>query len=274
MWCYLRVGSRDVFIQALVVVDGVLKVLQLGGQIHLAARLAPGVHVTHVLQGKTSTLTFTQTATQIQSVSHETRHETVLYTSLYSSKESHVSQTYQSVQEIAWGAFFYTITELKQEEMSFHMVMSSLKTLSEELFMAECAVHWPVMTSWNFLYPHVGGEEKQTNQRGGPQRNIRKLVVSLLLITGIRYRKGTKVYNGFLSICGGEKVGAKPLGKKKSCFYFSTQTWKAGLMTAVFQVGKDVPPMFPSWDSAWVLFQSMNHSIVSRLMSADRNNSR
>lgn len=150
----------------------------------------------------------------------------MLYTSLYSSKESHVSQTYQSVQEIARGAFFYTITELKQEEMSFHMVMSSLKTLSEELFMAECAVHWPVMTSWNFLYPHVGGEEKQTNQRGGPQRNIRKLVVSLLLITGIRYTKGTKVYNGFLSICGGEKVGAKPLGKKKKLFLFQHTNMK------------------------------------------------
>lgn len=107
------------------------------------------------------------------------------------------------------------------------MVMSSLKTLSEELFMAECTVHWPVVTSWNFLYPHVGGEEKQTNQQGGPQRNIRKLVVSLLLITGIRYTKGTKIHIGFLSICGGEKVGVKHLGKKKKLFLFQHTNMKS-----------------------------------------------
>lgn len=41
MCVYLRVGSGDVLVQALVVVDGVLQVLQLGGQIHFAARLAP-----------------------------------------------------------------------------------------------------------------------------------------------------------------------------------------------------------------------------------------
>lgn len=55
-----------------------------------------------------------------------------------------------------------------------------------------------------------------------------------------------------------EEVGVKLLEKKKrkkkSSFYFSSQTLKAGLMTAIFQVGKVVPPMFPSWDSACALF--------------------
>lgn len=58
---YLRVGSGDVLVQALVVVDGVFKVLQLGGQIHLTTRLAPRVHVTHVLQGEKPHASFTQT---------------------------------------------------------------------------------------------------------------------------------------------------------------------------------------------------------------------
>lgn len=49
---YLRVRRRDVFVQALVMVYGVFQVLQLGGQIHLAACFAPGVHVAHVLREK------------------------------------------------------------------------------------------------------------------------------------------------------------------------------------------------------------------------------
>lgn len=49
---YLRIGSSDVFVKALVMVDGIFQVLQLRGQVHLAARLAPRVHITHVLQGE------------------------------------------------------------------------------------------------------------------------------------------------------------------------------------------------------------------------------
>lgn len=41
-------------VKALVVMDSVFKVLQLRGQVHLAARFAPRVNVTHVLQGKES----------------------------------------------------------------------------------------------------------------------------------------------------------------------------------------------------------------------------
>lgn len=39
--------------------------------------------------------------------------------------------------------------------------MSSLRTFSEELSTEECAAHWPVVTSKNFLYQPVGAEENK-----------------------------------------------------------------------------------------------------------------
>lgn len=46
---HLGIRQGDVLVDALVVVDGVLQVLQLRGEVHLAAGFAPRIHIAHVL---------------------------------------------------------------------------------------------------------------------------------------------------------------------------------------------------------------------------------
>lgn len=50
LWAHLGVSKSDMLVHALVVVDSILQVLKLRGQVHLAAGLAPRVHVAHILR--------------------------------------------------------------------------------------------------------------------------------------------------------------------------------------------------------------------------------
>ena len=79
--------------------------------------------------------TVIHTATQTLSISPETQQ---LFTSLWWYQQSHVSQTHHSTRQIAWRAFLLLLLGLKNAGISLCMVTSSLKTVSEELSLAEC----------------------------------------------------------------------------------------------------------------------------------------
>lgn len=80
--------------------------------------------------------------------------------------------------------------------------------------MAESAVYWPVVTSWNFLYPPVGGNGKQKQSLSlisKKYQNAEVISISLLsfkLLSHDKSREDTEVEQSFqasLSLCAGEK---------------------------------------------------------------------
>ncbi len=118
-------------------------------------------------------------------VKHFTRD--VLYTSLCSSWESHVSQTYQSAQEIACGAFPLPLLSLNTQKCPFIWLWALLRLFSEELFMVECAVHWPVVPSLKLSVPPCGRGGKQNLSEGLALKKYQQAEgISLLPITGMR----------------------------------------------------------------------------------------
>lgn len=129
---------------------------------------------------------------------------------------SHMLIRHTRVHKKSLRSIFFTITELKHTEMPFDMAMSSLKTFTEELFMAECAS----LACGDFLETlcTTMWEGKKTNQ--SPKLASKKYQkaegISLLLITWIRYISGTKIWKKLFSMCGGEKAGVRPMEKKRA----------------------------------------------------------
>lgn len=204
-----------------------------------------------------------------------------------------LSQTCQKVQEIAWGALSSTLPVFNMQTFPSYKLVLSLKFRT---FQTELCLHGWMCCSLPCLcwlprtlpLPPVGGKENKTFSKAG-SGSYRELwdIISLRHYWLLNSRPMT-IGIRYISMCflirntENELVcyvwrrrgwGEIPGGEKKAISIWALPTRKAGLMTAIFQVGKVAPPVFPCWDSACVHFKTINHFIVARLMSTDRNNS-